>query len=57
MTGPALVGAVFAGLTLLPLMALAVTAKRGTTRFVARGVPEGPAPEPRETAGAASSRS
>ncbi|MFF7241820.1 MFS transporter [Streptomyces collinus] len=45
-TGPALVGAVFAGLTLLPLIALAVAAKRGTTRIVAHGTAEAPAPAP-----------
>ncbi|MET8274687.1 MFS transporter [Streptomyces sp. NPDC079189] len=56
-TGPALVGAVFAGLTLLPLIALAVTARRGTTRIVAQSAPEAPAPEPRETTEAASARS
>ncbi|MET7320637.1 MFS transporter [Streptomyces sp. NPDC005549] len=56
-TGPALVGAVFAGLTLLPLIILAVTARRGTARIVAQSTPEAPAPEPRETAEAASSRS
>ncbi|MFI8872611.1 MFS transporter [Streptomyces sp. NPDC055243] len=62
-TGPALVGAVFAGRTLLPLIALAVTTKRGTTRAVAHGVPDGsvPAahavPAARETAEAASTRS
>ncbi|MFF4845204.1 MFS transporter [Streptomyces collinus] len=43
-TGPALVGAVFAGLTLLPLIALAIAARRGTTRVVARGTGEAQAP-------------
>ncbi|SFH20654.1 MFS transporter [Streptomyces mirabilis] len=56
-TGPALVGAVFAGLTLLPLIALAVTASRGATRIVALGAAEDPATKPRETAEAASSPS
>ncbi|WP_406090610.1 MFS transporter [Streptomyces sp. NBC_01013] len=57
-TGPALVGSVLAGLTLLPLIALAVAARRGTTRTVAKmRSPEVPAPETRETAEAASSRS
>ncbi|MEV5803389.1 hypothetical protein [Streptomyces collinus] len=43
-TGPALVGAVFAGLTLLPLIALAIAARRGTTRVVAHGTGEAQAP-------------
>ncbi|MFB7209015.1 MFS transporter [Streptomyces sp. NPDC056255] len=36
-TGPALVGAVFAGLTLLPLIALATVTNRGTIRTVVQG--------------------
>ncbi|MFF1711888.1 MFS transporter [Streptomyces sp. NPDC058268] len=52
-TGPALVGAVFAGLTLLPLIALAVTAKRGTTRTVAANLP---VPAARKTAESTSAR-
>ncbi|MER8000267.1 hypothetical protein [Streptomyces sp. NPDC095613] len=35
MTGPALVGAVFAGLTLLPLVALALRGTTGPSRIVA----------------------
>ncbi|WP_329126321.1 MFS transporter [Streptomyces sp. NBC_01465] len=56
-TGPALVGAVFAGLTLLPLITLAVTAKRGTTRTVALGGADTPIPTARKTAEATSARS
>ncbi len=39
-TGPALVGAVFAGLTLLPLTAQAIAVKRRTTPLVAHGTAE-----------------
>ncbi|WP_445525720.1 hypothetical protein [Streptomyces cyslabdanicus] len=56
-TGPALVGAVFAGPTLLPLIALAVFAKRGTTRIVVQGAPDARTPAPRETTDAAPARS
>ncbi|MFJ2722483.1 MFS transporter [Streptomyces sp. NPDC087437] len=58
-TGPALVGAVFAGLTLLPLIALAFSARRGTTHIVAQGTAaEARAlAAPRETADAMSTRS
>ncbi|MFE8950062.1 MFS transporter [Streptomyces sp. NPDC007856] len=47
-TGPALVGALFAALTLLPLTALAPSAKRGTTRVVARGAFDAGAPAPQD---------
>ncbi|MFF4906412.1 MFS transporter [Streptomyces sp. NPDC001260] len=49
-TGPALVGAVFTGLTLLPLIALALTAKRDVTRTVARSTGEAQMPAPRQDA-------
>ncbi|MFI8231013.1 MFS transporter [Streptomyces sp. NPDC085900] len=49
-TGPALVGAVFSGLTLLPLIALAVTAKSDVTRTVARSAGEAQMPAPRQDA-------
>ncbi|MBK3639894.1 MFS transporter [Streptomyces sp. MBT33] len=49
-TGPALVGAVFTGLTLLPLIALAMTAKRDVTRTVARSTGEAQMPAPRQDA-------
>ncbi|MFD9095822.1 MFS transporter [Streptomyces collinus] len=49
-TGPAMVGAVFAGLTLLPLVALAIAARRGTTRVVAHGAGETQAPVRQGTA-------
>ncbi|WP_405483477.1 hypothetical protein [Streptomyces sp. NBC_00009] len=57
MTGPALIGAVFAGLTLLPLIALAVTTRRATTRTVAHGTPDRTAPAARTTTDTASARS
>ncbi|MGW6404552.1 MFS transporter [Streptomyces sp. NPDC055134] len=56
-TGPTLVGAAFAGLTLLPLIALAVTTNRATTRTVAHSVPDTPVPAARKTAEATSARS
>ncbi|MFB7223616.1 MFS transporter [Streptomyces sp. NPDC056227] len=55
-TGPALVGAIFAGLTLLPLITLA-TVKRGTTRIVVQGAADAQIPTPRETAVATQARS
>ncbi|MCX4537831.1 MFS transporter [Streptomyces sp. NBC_01669] len=56
-TGPALVGAIFAGLTLLPLITLATVAKRGTTRIVVQGAADAQIPTPRETAVATQARS
>ncbi|WP_435971861.1 MFS transporter [Streptomyces sp. Qhu_M48] len=56
LTGPALIGTVFAGLTLLPLIALAVTTKRGTTRTVAHSGPDAPVPTARKPAEATSAR-
>lgn len=46
-TGPALIGALFTGLTLLPLIALATAAQRGTTRNVTRNNPDAQIPAPR----------
>ncbi|MFE5374404.1 MFS transporter [Streptomyces mirabilis] len=48
-TGPALVGALVTGLTLLPLIALATTAKRGTNRIIAHSTPDAQVPAPRQT--------
>ncbi|WP_326793535.1 MFS transporter (plasmid) [Streptomyces sp. NBC_00841] len=56
-TGPALVGAIFAGLTLLPLITLATVAKRGTTRIVVQDAADAQIPTPRETAVATQARS
>ncbi|MFJ8605485.1 MFS transporter [Streptomyces shenzhenensis] len=56
LSGPALVGAVFAGLTLLPLIALALALRRGATRIIAHGTPEGQVPASRDIASASSTR-
>ncbi|MEU2441410.1 MFS transporter [Streptomyces rubradiris] len=56
-TGPALVGALFTGLTLLPLIALATAAQRGATRIVTRNSPGARIPAPRQTTEATSTRS
>ncbi|MEU3740068.1 MFS transporter [Streptomyces sp. NPDC032198] len=56
-TGPALIGAVFAGLTLVPLIALAVTSKHGTTRTVAHSVRDTPVPPARTTTEVTSAQS
>ncbi|MFD3609613.1 MFS transporter [Streptomyces atroolivaceus] len=50
LTGPALVGAVFAALTLLPLIALALRGTTGPSRIVAHHTTD--ADEPRQTADA-----
>ncbi|MFG2602107.1 hypothetical protein ACGFT2_00850 [Streptomyces sp. NPDC048514] len=55
--GPALVGALFAALTLPPPTALAVSAQRGTTRVVAQGTFGTGAPAPQDRAEATSLRS
>ncbi|MFF9002085.1 MFS transporter [Streptomyces achromogenes] len=56
-TGPALIGALFTGLTLLPLIALATAARRGTTRIVTQNSPDAQIPAPRQTTEATSTRS
>ncbi|MEW2289365.1 MFS transporter [Streptomyces sp. NPDC047841] len=56
-TGPALIGALFTGLTLLPLIALATAAQRGTTRIVTQNSPDAQIPAPRQTTEATSTRS
>ncbi|MFF5553415.1 MFS transporter [Streptomyces olivaceoviridis] len=56
-TGPALVGALFTGLTLLPLIALATAARPGTSRIIAQGTPDARIPEPRQTTETTSKRS
>ncbi|MER8010206.1 MFS transporter [Streptomyces sp. NPDC094149] len=56
-TGPALVGTVFTGLTLLPLIALAVTAKRDVTRIVTHSAGEVRIPAARENGAATRARS
>ncbi|MFF9526670.1 MFS transporter [Streptomyces achromogenes] len=56
-TGPALIGALFTGLTLLPLIALATTTQRGPARSVTQNNPDPQIPAPRQTTEAASTRS
>ncbi|MEU3528330.1 MFS transporter [Streptomyces sp. NPDC038707] len=56
-TGPALIGALFTGLTLLPLIALATAAQRGTMRIVTQNSPDAQIPAPRQTTEATSTRS
>lgn len=53
-TGPALIGALFTGLTLLPLIALATAAQRGPARIVARSSPDAQILAPRQTTEATS---
>ncbi|MFE2267512.1 MFS transporter [Streptomyces griseosporeus] len=55
-TGPALIGALFTGLTLLPLIALATAAQRGTTRIVTPNSPDAQIPASRQTTEATSTR-
>ncbi|MFJ8948315.1 MFS transporter [Streptomyces sp. NPDC102395] len=50
LTGPALVGAVFAALTLLPLIALALRSAAGPTRIVAHHTTDADQPQTVETA-------
>ncbi|MFF9585334.1 MFS transporter [Streptomyces achromogenes] len=56
-TGPALIGALFTGLTLLPLIALATADRRVTTRIVTQNSPDAQIPAPRQTTEATSTRS
>ncbi|WP_405454264.1 MFS transporter [Streptomyces achromogenes] len=56
-TGPALIGALFTGLTLLPLIALATTTQRGPARSVTQNNPDPQIPAPRQTTEATSTRS
>nr|WP_252991194.1 MFS transporter [Streptomyces viridosporus] len=55
-TGPALIGTLFTGLTLLPLIALATAAQRGTTRIVTQNTPDAQVPAPRQTTEATSTQ-